>query len=1605
MPPKRAVDVPKDTNECILRYGKSNNVIQWSEEMQTAATALYGLSGMFFSTNRSHVPPRVNEEEILQSLVDSEEEEEDDDEEEDDEPAAAQTSARPVGRAAARVRAKSAKEARREAKAKTNEKLISKLREGAYESRRKAIQTVKDDERKIWPMMWVRMSPASQCRVREEEDFEDARLNLDCVRLWTFIRETHLTHIFGVGDPQKEVNALEQQIRFAGMKQGEREYISTFKTRFDHQVKANEGAGIPPATDRKLALEFIMKLDAKRYKTMLWQMRNDSLRNDPEAYPSTLAGAFRIAAGWTNEDPVSGAHGIENNSAYLTDACFVTKARDPEKGGTKSSATSSESKSRKKAEIVCFVCGKSGHYARDCSQKKGVEKVAVAACSEADEKGDEAIDEWDVALVASYGACLFSKYEILLDNQASLNVFGNKDLLSNLRKAEVSVRMTGIELGAKGVKVDRVGDFADLGEVYFSENASANVLSFAQQVNSGAKIEYRPEKDEFRMRSGTSGSLYVFARKDVEGSEGRFYTCDVRRLAQPPCQVLVQTVDENMGRFTKREVQQAKQAMELLARMGFPSVADAISMLGSGTNFDVSARDFQIAESIWGMDRASLQGKTTKKASPVADVSIQGKVVQQQQILSVDIMFVDKIPFLVGVATPLDLTIVTSLLTLDILRPSRAAEVVKRGITYFLAVLASQHFTSPLLMSDGEGAIAKIQTELNGIGVEVDISGAGGHVARVERRIRVIKERVRTHIHHLPYTLSQLGLSMCVLYCVSRMNFQHSSLREGGLSPREAFLGRKPDGKKDFRCAFGDYAVATTPTTDNSMKSRTEDCVVMLPTGNRTGSVRMMSLSTGKLVSRDHFKILPMPLSVIARMNELAAQDGRTVLRKLPGVPYNAFADTTPTPSHLPDYITPIPTSGDPTTDTGDQPQYLYELADDAGMQPHHEHHTANETVGGVFNPHDHSSDPLTHFQYEGENVEIGGAPAPEEEGEWVQEGRESGGDPGTGGASTQPTDTTHRHPTDVDRPTQPQHTRSVLDMFRNGVNAAALLCESSDRETDTGHPNTPHNHHRTGEQALNITVREAILTRGEEAERVIMKELSQMITKKVWTPVDGRSLTAEQRASVIRSSMFLKEKFFATGEFEKLKARLVAGGDQQDKDLYDDLSAPTVSTCSVFTILTIAAHEGRSAAVVDIGGTFLNAEMKTGVDVHMRLDRTISELMIRLDQKYKRYQDGRGCITVMLDRALYGCVESAALWYENLKETMSQLGYLANPYDICVFNRTNDRGIQCTATVHVDDLLIVSTDSAMIDALAEGLRVRYGEISKTEGTTLNYLGMVFDLSHPGEARVSIKGYVDSMLECSGTTGGARTPATEGLFHVRPESELLCESERKEFHSTVAKLLYLAKRARPDCLMPVAYLATRVTKCTKDDQVKLTRLMRYVRDTRDRGIVLRAGAAGIEVRVFIDAAYGVHADGKSHTGSCVVIGELGAVHCKSSKQQIVSKSSTEAELIALSDSANQALHTRNFLLAQGYKCGPAIVYQDNLSCMALIERGRSGAERTRHIDIRYFWLKERVETGEAIIRHMGTLDMYANLLTKPLQGGQFVSEREALTGWDKKILA
>jgi Reverse transcriptase (RNA-dependent DNA polymerase) len=532
-----------------------------------------------------------------------------------------------------------------------------------------------------------------------------------------------------------------------------------------------------------------------------------------------------------------------------------------------------------------------------------------------------------------------------------------------------------------------------------------------------------------------------------------------------------------------------------------------------------------------------------------------------------------------------------------------------------------------------------------------------------------------------------------------------------------------------------------------------------------------------------------------------------------------------------------------------------------------------------------------------------------------------------------------------------------------------------------------------TVDPSANVSVKQALRTRGDDAEKVIIKELTQMDVLGVSEAVKTVNMKSDARASVIRS-----RKTHPDGSFDKYKARLVAGGDMQEKKLYEDLSSPTVSTSSVFTVAAIAAHERRHVVVVDIGIAFLNAKMPQGVPVHMRLDKTMSEYLVGINPKYAEFRETNGTITVLLKMALYGCVESASLWYQNLSLTLKGFGYVRIEIDICVYNKTNEDGEQCTLCIHVDDLLITSVDKSMIDELTDGLRKRYGEITLKHGPQINYLGISIDFAHPGEARLTMAGYVNEIVTTSGVTGTARTPAADNLFDT-DESDRVTEEVRVWFHRVVAQLMYLAKRTRWECLPAVSYLATRVTRCTVVDVEKLHRLVRYIIGTADLGVVLRPGELGIVVRLYVDASYGVHHDGKSHTGACVVIGDTGAVHCTSTKQDIVVKSSTEGELVAVSNAANQGLNSRQFLIAQGYKMKPVILYQDNLSCMVMLARGRSGSERTRHIAIRYYWTKERVDNGEMTIMHKGTKEMYANVLTKPLQGSQFVYERTCLTGW------
>ena len=143
------------------------------------------------------------------------------------------------------------------------------------------------------------------------------------------------------------------------------------------------------------------------------------------------------------------------------------------------------------------------------------------------------------------------------------------------------------------------------------------------------------------------------------------------------------------------------------------------------------------------------------------------------------------------------------------------------------------------------------------------------------------------------------------------------------------------------------------------------------------------------------------------------------------------------------------------------------------------------------------------------------------------------------------------------------------------------------------------------------------------------------------------------------------------------------------------------------------------------------------------------------------------------------------------------------------------------------------------------------------------------------------------------------------------------------------------------------------------------------------------------MNVFIDAAYAVHPDMKSHTGGCIFFGR-GAIMSKATKQKLNTCSSTEAELVGNSDFIPSAIYASLFLNAQGYDMQPSTVNQDNQSTMKLLTNGRASCStKSRHIDIRYFFMKDRIDKGEFTVQYCPTELMIADFFSKPLQGSLF----------------
>jgi Reverse transcriptase (RNA-dependent DNA polymerase) len=509
--------------------------------------------------------------------------------------------------------------------------------------------------------------------------------------------------------------------------------------------------------------------------------------------------------------------------------------------------------------------------------------------------------------------------------------------------------------------------------------------------------------------------------------------------------------------------------------------------------------------------------------------------------------------------------------------------------------------------------------------------------------------------------------------------------------------------------------------------------------------------------------------------------------------------------------------------------------------------------------------------------------------------------------------------------------------------------------------------------------------------------------------PVHINKMTQMERTRALESLIFLTEKKDGT-----IKGRKCANGSTQKAYTNkEDVASPTAATESILLTATIDAYEERDVMLADIPNAFVQTDMETADDsrVIMKIRGKLVDMLVSLDAvlyaPYITTENDKKILYVVLKKALYGTLQAAILFYKKLKNDLESIGFEVNPYDRCVANRMIN-GKQRTVTWHVDDLKSSHIDPKVNDEFYKWLETTYGELNTapvkaTRGKVHEYLAMRLDFTKKGKVMINMTAYVKSMIkDFPEDVEKSNYPWNDNLYKVNDKDAKLDQNMKEIFHTFVAKGLFLCKRGRPDIQPVISFLTTRVQSPGQQDWFKLCKMIGFLKFTEDDVLTLSCDGSQ-NILWYIDAAFGVHNDMKSHTGATMTLGD-GAIQSYSIKQKINTRSSTEAELVSIDDVISKIVWTKLFLEAQGFQVKENIINRDNQSSMKLEMNGKnSSGKRTRHFNIKYFYITNLIERKEASIQFCPTDKMISDYLTKPTTGAKFHKFRSAIMNLKENV--
>lgn len=985
------------------------------------------------------------------------------------------------------------------------------------------------------------------------------------------------------------------------------------------------------------------------------------------------------------------------------------------------------------------------------------------------------------------------------------------------------------------------------------------------------------------------------------------------------------------GILNDEQKRRARNARNLHNSLGHPSDVVLCQLLDSKSliGCSLSRRDVENAKTLLGDCRACVAGKMTRHAEITIDQEHQDVIGSS---IHCDIFY------FTGPERKKDIYLLgideaTGFLMIERIN-SRRKEDLLQALNTMINYYSSYGHKVKTIHTDGESGISALESEFKSRGIRLYSVGAETHEKRSERAIRTTKERARSIAFGLPFKLPRILNRHLLKYAIEAINLV-PNVHTAGRPPYQLLTGQAID-QRALDISFGDIVMMKSTRTDgNEDMARASLAVIVGRELENNRKVMAVLLHNKQIVRRDTYAKVERNLNDAIKIIESWKTDVNVEL--------NTTAMRQPTRIQVP-IGSNISEQNNNLNDDLEIEEKTPDREEESKIpdSPVVKKNAQVDMNISMSLPMPKIPDSQGTTEWEPAQVL---APTTTTVAPSVVEGATPGSPNGNGTVLAS-------QPVSVGPKRVSSRARTQRKVYEPGTSGMMV------------------------DDVVFISLNAAMKEDPMKVIKAMNSEFEQMKAMKVYQLMHRRDTVGK---TVVPGVIIYDPK--------KSKVRICAGGHRQDRSLYsnNEISSSTVKAQSLLMLLAVSAGRGMKITTADVKGAYLNAELPEGRFIYMKLSKIAVDILSETDKTYEAYRDHTGSVYVKLDRALYGLVESAKLWNDHVSATLKNLGLVQLKNDACVFMTPNQ---DTFIGLYVDDFIICSVNEKERERILNGLEKAYGKLKQGTGKKITYRGLQIVSSDSQEIFVNQTEYAKELTKHVRKT--ARTPTAMNFLKVNKQSEPCQKAEKEEYARTVAKILWLANQSRPDLKFATSLLCSRVSDTRIEDLKKMKRVLEYIKGTLHLG--LRYRREEIILTCHADASYLTHDDMKGQSGVIVCLGNS-VVEATSVKQKLTAQSSTEAELIALSEAVNTTLWTRSMLEEMGFAQQQTIIYQDNQSALCMAESGKL-TKRSKHIGMRFYNIKDHIESKEIQLKHISTKKMIADMLTKPLSAAEFQVNRD-----------